>query len=55
MTNPTPFWTEYEAASRRCRCACGARFTARDDADADRWLAEHTVAHQALLAAGVVA
>lgn len=48
MTNDTGFWTEAEPYTGRCRCSCGATYRADTPEHADRWLEEHTFAHEVI-------
>lgn len=52
-TPDAPFWTEVEGSPAfRVRCSCGFKRGVDGDAQADRLLAEHTMAHA--LVAGVL-
>lgn len=47
------FATEYEPHAKRAQCTCGWVKRVRTDEQADQLLAEHTMAHQLLIEAGV--
>ena len=53
MKSTETFATTYVPHEGRCFCSCGWDRRVTSDADADRLLAEHTTAHELLIAAGV--